>query len=264
MSRESHIYPIPRGFELITTEDGSPTLHFEPNEEGAPESMHNRRGALSESLYIYHEAMSFVTQKHWPLSVLSVGLGLGYNELILSAHLVRLGALPSHSAYLESFEREDWLRESFVRWVLDEFPSQAASPWKATYETILKMVSRQFEVKDQDVKEQLQQMHQRGQWKVRGELEKETSFSRPFSCILYDAYSSHTNPELWDQGLLEELIKKAADKNCAFATYARTGNLNRALRENGFLIEERAGFKGKRHSTFAIKLTPRRDFSLSD
>ena len=41
--------------------------------------------------------------------------------------------------------------------------------------------------------------------------------------------------------------------DCYFSTYAATGNLKRALKEKGFLLEKKAGFGFKRESTFATR-----------
>ena len=71
-------------FTIVTTADGSPSLSIEDS-SGYVEKMHHAAGAMSESIYIYGEAVQKVLDRRWPLRVLSVGLGLGYNELITAA-----------------------------------------------------------------------------------------------------------------------------------------------------------------------------------
>ncbi|NJL25980.1 MAG: hypothetical protein HC902_12985 [Calothrix sp. SM1_5_4] len=87
----------PSSIEVLTTKDGSPTLAFR-REDGYVEKMHHADGAVSESFYIYGEALEICRRNIGPgepVRAISVGLGLGYNELIAIGRLASMNeALP--------------------------------------------------------------------------------------------------------------------------------------------------------------------------
>ncbi|MCB0356878.1 MAG: hypothetical protein KDD40_07720, partial [Bdellovibrionales bacterium] len=97
-------------YQLICTADGSPSLHW----LDSGEAMHNRQGALSESLAIYGECIKESILKNKHAHILSIGLGLAYNEIITSALCL---LLKPKEIYIESFEAEDTLRESLLDWL---------------------------------------------------------------------------------------------------------------------------------------------------
>src|SRR5262245_15802711 len=70
-------------WERVITADGSPTLVCHRADAAAWEPMHSLKGALGESLHVYGEAIS-ACPSPGPV-ILSVGQGLGYNELIALA-----------------------------------------------------------------------------------------------------------------------------------------------------------------------------------
>lgn len=80
------------GFSLEKTQDGSPTLRrHEPTRSDfqTGESMHHSGGAWEETLYIYKPVIEKI--KEWNISkpaFLSVGLGLGYVELMIAKEFV--------------------------------------------------------------------------------------------------------------------------------------------------------------------------------
>ena len=77
-------------YAFEATEDGSQTLRLGLG-EGASEAMHSLRGAFSETDYIYGEALRAALTRGWPLNVLSMGLGLGYVELLSAALFAKMG-----------------------------------------------------------------------------------------------------------------------------------------------------------------------------
>ncbi|USN47369.1 MAG: hypothetical protein H6626_14460 [Pseudobdellovibrionaceae bacterium] len=231
------------------TADGSPTLQFGRIED-QNETMHNREGAFSESLYIYWEAMRTCVTKQWPLHFMSVGLGLGYNELILSGYMVSLQVAPNEKVKIQSFESEAWLTNNFVQWLSEEkseFPDLTAA-----YEIVLQKVSEHFYVNPEAIRQWLLEMKKGEHWLPGGALTGSTRPPHLFNCILYDAFSSKTSPELWNEEFLIRFFEDFADKHCIFSTYAATGSLKRSLLKSGFTVEMRSGFGGKRNSTSGI------------
>jgi hypothetical protein len=178
--------------------------------------------------------------------VLSVGLGLGYNELLSFGRALSEG----RSLQLVSFESESTLREAFLNWVLEH---HSPEPWSSTYEKILQMISVEFQIIPSQLKQELAMAHADGRWELRSSLTGETEFPHPFHCILFDAFSSGATPELWTEDFLDSFLHKAADADCVFSTYAATGALKRALTKNSFQVDLRPGFAGKRQSTWAVR-----------
>jgi tRNA U34 5-methylaminomethyl-2-thiouridine-forming methyltransferase MnmC len=212
--------------------------------------MHNLKGALSETVYIYGLPLTYLSEWQVPEpSVLSLGLGLGYNELLVTAHFLKNRV---QQWRLISYESVSWLRNQFIAWLADQPPEDPTLA--ATYSRIVELVAAKIgELKSVEIKNLLKQQWQSGSWRIESEFTPATIV--PFKChaILYDAFSSHTNPELWGQASLESFLENAAAIPCAFATYAATGDLNRALRAKGFNVQKVKGFGGKRESTFAIR-----------
>jgi tRNA U34 5-methylaminomethyl-2-thiouridine-forming methyltransferase MnmC len=72
-------------------------------------------------------------------------------------------------------------------------------------------------------------------------------------CLLFDAFSAKTSPDLWTEEFLVEFFNKATAGDALISTYASRTALKNALKRAGFLVEVREGFKGKRNSTLASK-----------
>lgn len=60
-----------------------------------------------------------------------------------------------------------------------------------------------------------------------------------------DGFAPSKNPEMWTQGLFENMALLAKD-NCHFATFTAAGHVKRGLRDAGFTVEKRPGHGRKR------------------
>jgi len=103
-------------FQFVTTEDGS--LSARIGTPGAPledcsEAMHSLRGAFSETVYIYGTAIRLAAERGFNERVLSMGLGLGYVELLAAAIALHTG----RQVRGESFEIVPELRDYFRAWL---------------------------------------------------------------------------------------------------------------------------------------------------
>lgn len=103
-------------YELVQTEDGSPT--FRDLQGANLESMHHRAGAYSETLEIYGRLVRFCLNQGKTRFV-SVGLGLGYNEILIAAEVLRIDRQMAN-IQIRSFEADPFLRDSFVRYLTFE------------------------------------------------------------------------------------------------------------------------------------------------
>lgn len=237
---------LPAGFQVVITGDGSPSLLSEL--EAQPEIMHHRGGAWSETDYVYGHTLrqwlaSPAAQTTTVAQVCSLGLGLGYNELFtVHEWWRRRGELDS--LQLVSFESQAFLRENFLAWVLGEKPSVLAR----LYDEIAAKFNSKI-----SLREHLATLLRRGQWQLHGAMDL-TEWQGSAHVYLWDAFSRKASPQLWDEELLRATFARApVAAPVVLGTYACLGALKRALKDNGFTVEVREGFQGKRNCTFASR-----------
>lgn len=233
-------------FSVLTTGDGSYSLSI-ANSTGYVEKMHHAAGAMSESLYIYGSAIEMVFEKRWPARILSLGLGLGYNEFLSAAYALKFGASPSTCA-LYSFETEPVLTESLLKWL-----NGGVSPFNELYDDIVKRAETAMGISATAIRDWLREANATKSWDIRGAFPDQAGGVERITCVLYDAFSNKMTEELWSEPFLVETMKRMTADNCVFATYAATGALKRALRSLGFQQLEKPGFAGKRESTMAVR-----------
>lgn len=237
--------PLPKAFEIFTTADGSPTLAFK-RADGYVEKMHHSGGALSESVYIYLESFIRAAEKNWPLRVVSVGLGLAYNEWLTLGEAHRRGL----DVQIWSFELSSLLREEFLAFLKNAGPE---SEMQALYAQVAGQVAGRLNLSTNDLKTATLLALDSGKLILRGSFPQEIDGLHEISLVYYDAYSRKMDPELWQEDAVIEAFKKILAPQASVATYAATGALNRVLKHLGFSLKPKAGFQGKRESTLAIR-----------
>ncbi len=230
-------------YEVITTADQSPTLRFKSST--AEESMHSHRGAFNETIYIYGQALDFSTQLK-NVNILSVGLGLGYNEILSICHALKSNKLSNF--YLESYEKDEFLIQQFKLWLND-----SASVMSPIYNQILLLFAGHFNIDKNTIKNSTLSLLKNNQLFLKKSIGFTTHFHRQFNIVLFDAYCGKTSPELWQTDFLSYIIENMSKTKSCFSTYACKSILNKVLRENGFCIHKKTGFAGKRESTLATK-----------
>jgi tRNA U34 5-methylaminomethyl-2-thiouridine-forming methyltransferase MnmC len=233
-------------YEISITQDGSPTLLC-ARPTGQAEKMHHSGGALSESFFIYHQALGEVLQRHWPLKILSLGLGLGYNEWIALGEIFKNRP---RIWKLWSFEADHHLRQEFQTWL---FSPLAEDPLHSAWTEVFTQVSAKMEIPAPELKNFARRSHEQKQWEHRQHFPIDSSGVEGCTCIFYDAFSKKMDPDLWFEETLVQDLKKISGPHCVLATYAATGTLNRALNKLGFRLIPKKGFLGKRESTLAIR-----------
>lgn len=229
------------GWEPVITSDGSWSLREAGVEFG--ELMHHSGGALAESRYIYGRLLPelFSLELTTPVHILSLGLGLGYNELLVAEASLQAKRL----FYLTSYEKDSYLVEYFLKALKGEWeclPSDVA----LIYQDILGKFSSQVPLV-------LLSAFEEQRWQPQGPLDSETLWpSRPVNGYFWDAFSRKTSPALWDEEFLKNFIGQTAHAQVVgLSTYACNGPLKRALKHCGFSVSEEPGFLGKRKSTAA-------------
>lgn len=238
--------PLPENLEIYTTQDGSPTLTWR-RADGYIEKMHHSGGALEESIYIYLRSLDLVLERGEAPRVLSIGLGLGYNELLTIGEFLRLDRPDWH---LWSFEAHPQLRSEFVRWLITE---RVESELGATYEDVLERVAQRLQIEPTALKTAARLGLDTGRLQLRSSFPEDAAHINNVSLVYYDAYSKKMDPHLWDEQCLTGSLGPLLSDRCVLSTYAATGSLNRALRGLGFRLLPKPGFLGKRESTLAIR-----------
>lgn len=242
-------------FQFAPTGDGSPTLEFH-YDTGIVEKMHHGKGAFSETLYIYKPALSGTR-------ILSIGLGLGYNEVMTAAYALREGL--EDNFYLLSFEKEAILSEQLFNYIQQTthrdlssyyMPTNLRDDFMIAYEDIFTRMSAHFGIEASQIKNTMATWICEQRWQIQGEFDvTQGPTHEPFHGIFYDAFSDKMSPEFWSEEFLLKFLELWAAPSCILATYAAKGTLNRALKAKGFNVELREGFGGKKESTLASRIS---------
>ena len=228
--------------EIFSTADGSPTLSFR-RADGYIEKMHHTGGALTESLYIYHHGLNKGLEAGFPAKVISIGLGLAYNELITLAEFTKRGI----QGKIWSFETMAFLRESFQAWTEGQAPVEYA----ALLDDIAQRLEAHFQISGLRARAKQALVDQ--ELELRGPFPDDTQAVDGATVIFYDAFSNKMTPELWAETNLKIILEPLIGEQVVLCTYAQTGAMKRVLKSLGFQLEKRPNFRGKRGSTLAIR-----------
>jgi hypothetical protein len=237
-------------FEVEITGDGSPSLRLirgsSPDREKG-ESMHHSGGAAEETELIYGKVIRQCFQHVLEPHFISVGLGLGYVELTVAREALLQQNL---NFTLESFELVPELRACFSLWL----KGQELSPEiQGVYDQVLTYVLKDSCIAPQKLKDCLCQKLESEAFTLQGPLDSGSVLRAKAHCLLFDAFSAKTSPDLWTEEFLVEFFNKATNSDAMISTYASRTALKKALKTAEFFVEVREGFKGKRNSTLALK-----------
>lgn len=240
------------GWVLTTTRDGSPSLsRASLHADERHELMHHRGGAWSESCYIYQPPIRWAFATQDQPSILSLGLGLGYLEVLTAIEALRTGK----NFTLTSFESAPELRSHFLSFV----QGQSVAPWESVYSEIF----ARAEVDGRELKTVLLEAYRDGRWQLREGLSQESDLeTHKYHAFLWDAFSTKTSPELWSEEFMAQVFARHSHHKSWVSTYACNGALKRALAAAGFEVHVRPGFEGKRQCTWGLKCVSLSEESL--
>lgn len=236
------------GFKVEHTEDESPTLRMiKPCREDFSdgESMHHSGGAWKETRYIYLPVIDWVRARGIKNPrFLSLGLGLGYVEMMLASEIESLFKI-------FSFEVVPELKDFLIRWACGKsLPREI----ELVYDQVAAHVLKDKELSVEDLKMRLKTLLKEERWILLGALEDSFGEAQPCHGIMYDAFSKNVSPQLWSPEFLSRFLQNWTAPECCLSTYSCTGNLKRSLIAENFRLVIRPGFQGKRDSTWAERL----------
>jgi tRNA U34 5-methylaminomethyl-2-thiouridine-forming methyltransferase MnmC len=173
---------------------------------------------------------------------ISVGLGLGYNEILIACEALQAEKTPTK---ILSYEKQQFLMTGFQDWLKGN--ETALTP---TYNKILELFAKHYHLEASLVKSELLKFYELSILEFPGPLDANSSLSEQ-NGILFDAFSRKTSESLWDEVFLFYFFNAASAKTCTVATYACTGALKRVLKNLNYVLDIRKGYGKKRQSLFA-------------
>ena len=217
---------------IIVTEDGSHSIAIEQTNI----TYHSKYGAIWESKHVYTEAgLKQLLNKKPCINIFEMGFGTGLNAL------------------LTLIDAEENAQQIYYE-TIDEFPLEKKLFEKLNYCEQLQRTT---------VKSIFDQLH-------NGEWEKEIIvspffcfkknqisllnyiFNKEFDIIFYDAFAPQAQPELWTEEIFTKLYA-GLNSNGLLVTYCSKGDVQRAMRSAGFIVEKLPGPPHKREILRAIK-----------
>jgi tRNA U34 5-methylaminomethyl-2-thiouridine-forming methyltransferase MnmC len=214
--------------EIVITEDGSSSL-FIPE---LNEHYHSHFGALQESKHIFIES-GLAQIKKKEINILEFGFGTGLNALQtyeyakVNSKEIRYYGIEKHPVSLNEIELLNYV--------------------------------------DNNNSEFFNQMHQ-VEWGREQRINKDfyliklnldfrdfKSIPNKFDLVYYDAFGPDVQPYLWTADIFKE-IYDSLSQGAILMTYTVKGDVRRALKSVGFIVEKIPGPPGKREITRAFKL----------
>jgi hypothetical protein len=250
-------------FSLLKTADGSFSLRYKlAHTDSATwtEPMHSSKGAWSETLHVYFPALvesMTLSQTTEPWKVASIGLGLGYNE-ILSAALAFKSGLSSDQLRIYSFESELPLQSAFRAFFSGSDRTTVPVELKLAYDHITDLACSHLQVDKQELQTFIRRLLNSGSLELHGRMDSELLIRLDKNlyqshCVLFDAFSPESSPLLWELDLLDAIVAQLCAPSSRFVSYASRTSLKRVLVSRGFQLSKKPGFAGKRECTCAAR-----------
>ncbi|MES2525682.1 MAG: MnmC family methyltransferase [Bdellovibrionota bacterium] len=206
---------IPKGYQLVTTEDGSETFYS----ENFSEACHSTTGAKSETILHYIEGCRIPekAQKE-KITILEVGFGLGVG-LLTTWEKTR--DLPAKIHFL-SLE----IDPALVAWFHEEYKNHPAlNDPKFTFEILI--------------------------GDARKTVPEYVKKNKPaWDAVYQDAFSPKRNPVLWTKEWFT-LLRESSSEDVILSTYSASSSIRKSLVEAGWKLYPGEKFGPKRSSTRA-------------
>ena len=214
--------------KIVKTSDGSYTLI----NEHLNEPYHSIHGALTESMHVFIEnGLYYFKPFNRKLKVLEIGFGTGLNAVLLfqetNKHIdleisyTGLEPFPVSRAILNDIRLEGFNHQQFIH-----LHDTEKNKWNLlTPKFHFRLIEEKFE-------------------NYNGE--------ELFDLIFYDAFGPSSQPELWDNEILEKSVR-IMEPGGVWVSYCSKGDVRRGLKEAGLIVERLPGPPFKRHVLRGIK-----------
>ena len=219
--------------QLQLTKDGSHTLF----NAQLNESYHSSNGALQESLHVFIEAglSSLLNQNNYEnINILELGFGTGLNAILSyiecqNQHIVcnytGIEAYPLEMPIVHQLNYTNWMSEDEIGMFNQMHTSDCNK--KTDFNNTFS----------------LQKIHSNIEDIAQYPLGKKNNH---FDLVYMDAFDPAKQPELWTVEVFNTIFQIMKDA-AYIVTYSSKGDVKRAMREAGFIVERLPGPIGKRH-----------------
>ena len=202
--------------KLLITDDGSHTLYS----KRVDESYHSIHGAIQESNHIFINAglNSFSKGSAHKINILEIGIGTGLNVLL---------------SYL-------WARENNVEIEyhgFEPYPISASKALLLNYPQLLSLDPKIFMEIHSNRKSKTKLASNFTFSFIEEYIENANLPTDYFNVVFFDAFSPEAQPEMWSKEIFSS-IHSSMVKEGILTTYSCKGDVKRALKSAGFLIEK--------------------------
>ena len=230
---------------VVETDDGSRTLYL----PGLDETYHSTHGAVTESRHVYIEkGLDFWRAAHpeaRELKVFEMGLGTGTNAMLAMDWCVANDCKMRYYSVEKFPLGQDLMREYWgftglvkgddlgiqnVSWRSDALHS---SPWEQWIE--IPLLNGAFEV-----------------FKHESDIQ-DAVIPKGIDVVFWDAFGPQKQEGVWGVELFQPIFH-AMQEGGVFVTYSSAGDVKRALKQVGFVLERLDGPPHKRHMLRAMKV----------
>jgi len=215
---------------IITTRDGSTTIHLEDWDE----CYHSRFGAIQEAQHVFiKKGLSLFENES--VSILEVGFGTGLNAFI------------TFLEYSKFNQKIDYIG-------VEGYPVKTYEANRMNYVSELNAEKERhiFEKLHQSSWEESHQLKEDFVFTKRNQFFADINDIEKFDLIYFDAFGYDVQPELWTAQIFEIMYRALKNKGI-LVTYAARGVIKRNMIEAGFTVEKLEGAPGKREMFRARK-----------
>lgn len=217
--------------KTLITADGSHTLQS----NRVDDTYHSTHGAANEAeiVYITHGLKFCFDTCQGPINLLEIGFGTGLNALLTAIEATRCQRKVTYYT-LEPFPIDaETIRSLNYGDIYNEFPLLFSniheSPWNrpveiTPYFTLIKLDTT---------------------------LQEVDFGCSMFQLVYFDAFGPDKQPEVWTDDLFAKVAAQMPEQGI-LTTYSTKGDVKRALKRCGFLIEKLPGPVGKREVLRAV------------
>ena len=219
--------------EIITTDDGSKTIHLPDWNE----QYHSKYGAIQEAKHVFIEKglLHYIkNQETEPIKILEIGFGTGLNALITLLNAEKLNKTINYVG-------------------IEAYPILPTEIENLNYSSQLKCTNEYFEKIHLCKWEKLSEITTTFSLLKRKQYFSEINDKNAYHLIYFDAFGARVQPELWVEAIFEKMYN-ALKIGGVLVTYSAKGSVRRAMQSVGFKVERLTGPPGKREMLRAIKV----------